>query len=413
MSTPRRRRLIESLSTIAEMEAADRRHREMRAAQRATEPLVPPALTAEERESLRGEVMHNYHTIPASTVVGRSIVIDSIPSVYEQLLDASTPTAEDARRATLTEAVVDARKEEAEQQPLPLIDTLKIPLELTFPNHPNCYVLVGAGGTGARVAALLPKIIKREDSVIVFDHDTVEPKNLIRQHFVHEDVGKNKAVVTAARLKRALIPALRDAVQVEAAPEKISSHWTTRYANLIRGKRMVYVGCVDNATARHKISRLIPTEHGHRTVWLDSGNLLRHGQVILAGLCDYVDISRAYIKSRKLDIQIAEVAQEITESAYRINLMYNGVQLHAPELLNASNDDQGPDCAAIILDSQTAAANQMAASIMFNLLSAIGDGLPITAPYYSFSTVPPMVKAEEWRKGGVNKSRYYGPIEVT
>ncbi len=298
--------------------------------------------------------------------------------------------------------------------PAPTIDTLKIPLELTFPDQPNAYVLVGAGGTGARVASLLPKIVRAQDSVIIFDHDTVEPKNLIRQHFVHEDIGKNKAIVAAARLKKALIPQLRDAVPVHAIGERITSRWAGRVQDAARGRRWVYIGCVDNAEARKSIYNQISLEHGGNAVWIDSGNLLRHGKIILGKLVGRVRVNKAFYATLPAMRQ-EQLAGYIDSADNYIELpvMYNGIMSHAPELLNTANDAQGPDCDAVVLDGQTAAANQMAASIVFNLLSAMADGLPITAPHYTFSTVPPMVAAEPWKAGLGVTGRYGAVVALT
>lgn len=72
---------------------------------------------------------------------------------------------------------------------------------------PKKIMILGAGGTGSW---LLPKLIKilnqavtkgmsSEFSILIADGDEVEPKNLMRQNFVEQDIGKNKAQVIAER----------------------------------------------------------------------------------------------------------------------------------------------------------------------------------------------------------------------
>jgi hypothetical protein len=279
-------------------------------------------------------------------------------------------------------------------------------MELTFPDMPNAYVLVGAGGTGARVAALLPKIVRQQDSVIIIDGDTIEPKNIIRQHFVHEDVGKNKAAVVMARLKRALIPALRDNLATAAIPEMIHRRWVSEQANLVRNKRMIYIGCVDNAMARETINGFFGPDAGSEMIWFDCGNLLRHGQVLLARLNARTNINMAYLNMQDPNNgDLRGLAHTWDDRQAMFNLQYEGIGLHAPELLKEAAN-AGPACDAVVLDAQTAAANQTAAAIVFNLLSAVADGLPIVAPFYSFSTVPPMVQAEGWKPGATIMTRY-------
>lgn len=271
-------------------------------------------------------------------------------------------------------------------EPSPPASTpLKTPFEITFQPSPQAYVLVGAGGTGARVAALLPKILNAGDSVHVVDHDVVEPRNLIRQHFVHEDVGKTKAAVVAARLKRAVTPVLRDHVEVHAMPEKFKQTTLTEIVPQTRGKRVVVLGCVDNHVARSAIH----AARGRLHVWLDSGNLLQHGQIILAAVRASVVVSKGWWY---------QSGQAYGDPDHPFELVVDNVSQFAPELLQAQKADDGPECAAVVLDSQTAAANQMAAGVMFSLLSAIADGMPICAPFYHFSTVPPMITSEPWKK---------------
>ena len=59
-------------------------------------------------------------------------------------------------------------------------------------------IIIGAGGTGGYVIPHLYRIgfaTERSMRILVCDGDVVEEKNLIRQNFVEQDVGRNKAQV--------------------------------------------------------------------------------------------------------------------------------------------------------------------------------------------------------------------------
>ena len=69
--------------------------------------------------------------------------------------------------------------------------------------------VVGCGGTGGFVAEGLCRLFQgREATIVLVDHDRVEPHNLLRQNFYAEDVGKFKSQALADRLAQGL-PASR------------------------------------------------------------------------------------------------------------------------------------------------------------------------------------------------------------
>jgi molybdopterin/thiamine biosynthesis adenylyltransferase len=61
-------------------------------------------------------------------------------------------------------------------------------------------ILIGLGGVGSQVALALAR--KGAGSLILLDHDIVEPGNLPRQVYYPKDVGKSKAYALAATLAR-------------------------------------------------------------------------------------------------------------------------------------------------------------------------------------------------------------------
>ena len=67
-------------------------------------------------------------------------------------------------------------------------------------------LIIGAGGTGGYVIPHLYRIgfaADRPVRILVCDGDVVEGKNLIRQNFVEQDIGRNKAQVMAERYSAA------------------------------------------------------------------------------------------------------------------------------------------------------------------------------------------------------------------
>ena len=63
--------------------------------------------------------------------------------------------------------------------------------------------VVGCGGTGGFVAEGLCRLFQGRDATIVLvDHDRVEPHNLLRQNFYPADVGEFKSKALADRLAR-------------------------------------------------------------------------------------------------------------------------------------------------------------------------------------------------------------------
>ena len=64
--------------------------------------------------------------------------------------------------------------------------------------------VVGCGGTGGFVAEGLCRLFQgREATIVLVDHDRVEPHNLLRQNFYADDVGKFKSQALADRLAKA------------------------------------------------------------------------------------------------------------------------------------------------------------------------------------------------------------------
>lgn len=129
-------------------------------------------------------------------------------------------------------------------------------------------VIVGCGGTGGFVAEGLSRIIPREVPLVLVDPDRVEERNLERQNFFWEDLGKLKSEALALRLSRKF-------------------HRAIAYSTLPVGMtpldcNCLVIGCVDNGPARRDIARHFYGRCSHLPAWwIDSGNDQNSGQILI------------------------------------------------------------------------------------------------------------------------------------
>ena len=140
--------------------------------------------------------------------------------------------------------------------------------------------VVGCGGTGGFVAEGLCRLFQgREATIVLVDHDRVEPHNLLRQNFYAEDVGKFKSQALADRLARAY----RRPVGYSVYPFREDG---PRYPGLPAYRDSLIIGCADNAAARRAMAECLP---GDPRRWLiDAGNDTNWGQVLVGNVSDRV-----------------------------------------------------------------------------------------------------------------------------
>lgn len=143
-------------------------------------------------------------------------------------------------------------------------------------------IVLGAGGTGGYVIPHLYRIgyaIDRNIRIIVCDGDIVEEKNLIRQNFVAQDIGRNKAQVQAERYSAAF------GIECEYRPAFIESEEElmmltqpdhTGYGN--PRQRVILLGCVDNNRSRQLCHKVFYRQYD--LIYIDSGNGEHTGQVV-------------------------------------------------------------------------------------------------------------------------------------
>lgn len=256
--------------------------------------------------------------------------------------------------------------------------------------YPRVYMLVGAGGTGARLAALLPKMVNPGEKIIIVDGDHVETKNLSRQHFLPADVGHPKADVVARRIKAAIPPGIGESVDIISIAEKFeyprSAAMAYINASIPVAWPMVILGCVDNHEARNMI-KAYAERRASGVVWIDCGNDMRWGQVVMSFYRVAVNLSEPFLRASKVGIEY--MRRNGTPHIFQ----FDGISRYAPGLyLPPPPDEVAADC-GVRLDTQTVAANNMAATAAGAMLAQVIDGLPISTPCVEFSTVPPIMNA--------------------
>lgn len=100
--------------------------------------------------------------------------------------------------------------------------------------------LIGAGGTASYLLPVLVRTLKIDgpiDELIIIDRDVIEEKNVDRQLYTYEDIGKGKAEVLAETL--------REYTQV---PITAVTDWFTRHTDIL--PESFIISCTDNHPAR-------------------------------------------------------------------------------------------------------------------------------------------------------------------
>jgi len=247
-------------------------------------------------------------------------------------------------------------------------------------SKPVKIVMLGAGGTGSYVAMHLYRLmhcLNRHVRIIIVDGDSVEEKNLVRQHFTVSDLGFNKAQALAERyaaafkMKAEYIPDFiedKDRLKELLMP----TYNAGTKATLVPFREMVILlGCVDNNKSRRMCNDVF--YECDDLIYIDSGNGEHSGQVVCG-------VRRG---GRTLSKPVGFVYPDILEDTDKF-----------PTELSCAE--------ASVSAPQTIAANMTAATLMVNLLHNIlvlGDNKVKTV---SFSTktlnVQPVSETKRKRK---------------
>ena len=173
-------------------------------------------------------------------------------------------------------------------------------------------VVVGCGGTGSWLLPKLVKtindgirksIIRKDVKLILIDGDIVEEKNLVRQNFIEQDIGQNKAEVMASRYGPHLINEngaifidkyIADSERYEKLTaedkdfyfdfEEMYTLFLERYSIPYAQRGMKYsrvvFNLVDNNIARHTLHKIVSgmLDNDYKTYVIDVGNDMYNGQ---------------------------------------------------------------------------------------------------------------------------------------
>jgi hypothetical protein len=285
-----------------------------------------------------------------------------------EMIDISQKLAAVDDKAQKAKATPAAAAPVAPAEPPPVIATS------TF-RGPLLVIVVGAGGTGARVVPPLTQMLRRGDSVAIIDHDIVEDRNLLRQHFAARDIGRPKAAVLAERYRKDGIAL--GSFQTRLTPENANDTLGAVYNALCvapgqPGRAVagvVVIGCVDNAAARRGMQALNtchPNIGAPEGAWIDVGNEMRGGQVLLT-----------------LNSWPLKAAGAVSFPPSRCQM--NTIGQAMPQLLR-DRPDETESCGERI-DLQTVQVNHMASSMVINTLSWLMLGIPFTSAGMFFSTL--------------------------
>lgn len=139
-------------------------------------------------------------------------------------------------------------------------------------------VVVGCGGTGSHYIKELGRLIYGKQGaghnlrLILVDGDVVEEKNLVRQAFLKQDIGRNKAQVMAEILDQAY------GGKAEYYDSYIDSALDLK--KMVRNNAVVMlVGCVDNHQCRQSMHKFYIESRD--CIYMDSANEFSAGEVVV------------------------------------------------------------------------------------------------------------------------------------
>jgi PRTRC genetic system ThiF family protein len=235
--------------------------------------------------------------------------------------------------------------------------------------------VIGAGGTGSQ---LMNNLVRLHLALIALGHpgglhvtlwddDTVSEANVGRQSFYPGDIGSAKAATIINRINLAF-----------------QLNWSSRVERIDSNsvlKAQIVIGCVDNRKARLAI--LQAAQRNRVQYWLDCGNRLGDGQVVLGEVCPLL------AKERK------------------VPRLPHASDLY-PELIDPTQDvtDDVPSCSlADALEKQSLFINTSVAMFACNILTELFRHGQIAyhgifVNLKSGRTSPLQVSEEVWKRFG-------------
>ena len=252
--------------------------------------------------------------------------------------------------------------------------TQSVPIRLRDDYQQLKIVLVGCGGNGshmaeaiARVGSLLTQQGQKVDLLFI-DPDYVEKDNIPRQNFSEAEIGLNKAQTLALRYSA------KWGVTIKAIPASFERNMLHYYSELT-----ILLGCVDNPAGRAALAQCLEQnnqERSPRVWWLDLGNGLDTGQVVLGSANQVERLKTAFYLSSVCTITPSAACihpELVTEQSSQLKTKTVGEQ----------------SCAQLAMtNAQMPAVNQMTAAIGAAMLTKllVTCDLKYWASYFDLST---------------------------
>ncbi len=152
-------------------------------------------------------------------------------------------------------------------------------LDNNFTSNNFAVTIVGCGGTGGFAAEGLCRVLPPEARLVLIDHDRVEERNLTRQNFTREDLGRIKSEALARRLANKYNRPISYSIYPVAMAQ-------LQTPGLI-------IGCVDNGIARRDIAEMVRHKlnlypySSQVSWWIDAGNGESYGQILIGNRADF------------------------------------------------------------------------------------------------------------------------------
>lgn len=289
-------------------------------------------------------------------------------------------------------------------------------LDCRFTIIPQTFIIVGCGGTGSRLVPLLTQFLKTcpwvvEPAIFLIDDDVVEEKNLSRQNFIQQDVGKPKAEVLANRYGRAFNTPIMPIVS-RVGGENSGRVYNQIFRNketMIAGniKSALVISCVDTMTARRAILDEFSQVWRSQGIFLDGGNEDVFGQVIICNPGQVMYRSPPTSDSDSLEKSLPQLHGMLPVRS-------NVNQIPIPIKFYWYGEEGASTRSCADLD-QTMAINSLVAVTMFGLIQQIMFSKPINTPRMNISlsgTSPEYLTPQYLWSNSVNTSDYRG-LDVT
>jgi hypothetical protein len=244
-------------------------------------------------------------------------------------------------------------------------------------SRPSRIELIGCGGTGARLAELLCRMIVGFQmpamGLRLWDGDTVEQANIARQNFEPCEIGWNKAAALALRLSG------RFAIDVAAVGEHFSEKILRqenaardRYSRQRPGAALsgsLVITCTDNLASRRLVAQL------HQGWWLDVGNGLSTGQAVLG--CTHDPAALAKVSAKWADNMIRPETADFRGDLrpfvgmHRMEILPDMAGVDPSLMRSRKAGPVGPSCAAMPFAAQGFGVNETAALAAASLVKAL------------------------------------------